>query len=167
MSKKIITIQNVQKVGQLLHIQDSDEYIIAPEVENRENLEKYASIYFSFFFKKLNRNYIRQLKHLRQTYITREDLFVNSKISMQHSNYRTTAKHCNDRREIAKQMVKNGFLIIDKNIQMGTPVGHSSLKKNVTEPQHLDNQCGKYWIRTSYFYPVNDLYLSVYYLIIS
>ena len=66
---------------------DSQKFIIAPEVENRQNLEKYASKYFTFFFKKLNRNYTMQLKHLRKTYITREDLFVNSKISMQHSNY--------------------------------------------------------------------------------
>ena len=108
---------------------DSDEYIIAPEVENRDNLEKYASIYFSFFFKKLNRNYNRQLKHLRQTYITREDLFVNTKISMQHSNYRTTSKHYVDKREIAKEMVKNGFRVFEEKIQKGTPVGHSSHKK--------------------------------------
>lgn len=107
----------------------SNEYIIAPEVENRVNIEKYTSIYFSFFFKKLNRNYTRQLKHLRQTYITREDLFVNSKISMQHSNYRTTSKHYIDRCEVAKQMVKNGFLIFDKKNQKCTPVVHSSHKK--------------------------------------
>ena len=49
---------------------NSNEYIIAPEVENRVNLEKQTSKYFTFFFKKLNRNYARQLKHLRQTYIT-------------------------------------------------------------------------------------------------
>jgi hypothetical protein len=106
--------------------QNSDEYIIAPEVENRDNLEKNSSIYFTFFFKKLNRNYVRQLKHLRQTYITREDLFVNGGISMQHSNYRTTSKHYIDRREIAKQMVKNGFRIFYEKNKKGTPVGHTS-----------------------------------------
>jgi integrase len=57
----------------LVENQNSDNYIIAQEFDNRDNLEKYASIYFSFFFKKLNRNYARQLKHLRQTYITREE----------------------------------------------------------------------------------------------
>jgi hypothetical protein len=71
---------------------------------------------FTFFFKKLNRNYTRQLKHLRQTYITREDLFVNTKISMQHSNYRTTSKHYVDKREVAKEMVKNGFRVFDINL---------------------------------------------------
>jgi hypothetical protein len=109
--------------------QNSNEYIIVPEVESRDNLEKYSSIYFTFFFKKLTRKYSRQLKHLRQTYITREDLFVNGGISMQHSNYRTTSKHYIDRREIAKQMVKNGFRIFTKKSKKGTPVGHSSHKK--------------------------------------
>jgi hypothetical protein len=84
---------------------------------------------FTFFFKKLNRNYTRQLKHLRQTYITREDLFVNTKISMQHSNYRTTSKHYIDKREVAKQMVKNGFRVFDKKIKKDTPVRHCSHKK--------------------------------------
>ncbi len=108
---------------------DSNEYIIAPEVENRDNLEKYASIYYTFFFKKLNRDYLRQLKHLRQTYITKEDLFVNSKISMQHSNYRTTSKHYIDRRAVAKQMVENGFQVFPENNKKYTPVVHSSHKK--------------------------------------
>jgi len=108
---------------------DSKDYIIAPKAACREALEKQTSKCFTFFFKKLNRNYIRQLKHFRQTYITREDLFVNGRISMQHSNYRTTAKHYIDRHEVAKQMVKNGFRIFDKIIQKGTPVGHSSHKK--------------------------------------
>ncbi len=97
-------------------------YIIAPEVENRDNIEKYASRYFSFFFKKLKRNYTRKLKHLRQTYITREYLFINVRISLQHTNYRTTEKFYVDGGEVAKQMVKNGFRIFDKKIKKGTPV---------------------------------------------
>lgn len=86
-------------------------YLITPTEQNRFNIEKYSSRYFKFFFKKLNRNYTRQLKHLSQTYITREDTFINRGISMQHSNYRTTSKHYIDRKKIAKQMVKNGFRI--------------------------------------------------------
>jgi integrase len=111
---------------------DSDEYIIAPEVENRDNLEKQTSKYFSFFFKKLKRNYTKQLKHLRQTYITREDLFVNTKISMQHSNYRTTSKHYIDKREVAKQMALNGFRIFPKQTKNDTPERHSRHKKRAT-----------------------------------
>ena len=93
---------------------NSNEFIIAPEIGNRINIEKYASKYFTFFFKKLNRKYIRQLKHLRQTYITSEDSFINRGISMQHSNYSTTSKHYIDRREVAKQMVENGFRVFPK-----------------------------------------------------
>ncbi len=106
---------------------NSEDYLIAPAEQNRYNIEKYSSRYFTFFFEKLNRNYTRQLKHLRQTYITREDSFINRGISMQHSNYRTTAKHYIDRKEIAKQMVKNGFRVFPQN-QKGTPVGHSRQK---------------------------------------
>jgi integrase len=111
---------------------DSTNYIIAPEITQRESLEKQTSKSFTFYFKKLNRNYKRQLKHFRQTYITREDLFVNGRISMQHCNYRTTAKHYIDRREVAKQMVKNGFRIFDKKGEKGTPVGTPVIKKDFT-----------------------------------
>lgn len=107
---------------------NSDNYIIAPETKNRQNIEKYSSKYFTFFFKRLKRNYIRQLKHLRQTYITKEDTFINRGISMQHSSYNTTSKHYIDRKEIAKQMVESGFRIFPKK-EKGTPEGHSSHKK--------------------------------------
>lgn len=112
---------------------DSDEYIIAPDDENRDNLEKHTSKYFSFFFKKLNRSYTRQLKHLRQTYITQEDMFLSRGFSMQHSNYRTTSKHYIDKREVAKQMALHGFRIFPKQeskkaLQKGTPDN----KKRVT-----------------------------------
>jgi len=90
---------------------NSYNYIIAPYDNKRNNLEKYSGRYFTFFFKKLKRNYTRQLKHLRQTYITREDLFINGHFSMQHSNYKTTLKHYSNRREVAKWMVENGFRI--------------------------------------------------------
>ena len=107
---------------------NSDNYIIAPETKNRQNIEKYSSKYFTFFFKRLKRNYIRQLKHLRQTYITKEDTFINRGISMQHSSYNTTSKHYIDRKEIAMQMVESGFRIFPKK-EKGTPEGHSSNKK--------------------------------------
>jgi len=54
------------------------------------------------------------LKHFRKTYITQEDFFINGKISMQHVNYGVTAKHYIDRKEIAKQMTKQGFRIFPK-----------------------------------------------------
>ena len=111
---------------------DSKDYIIAPNAACREALEKQTSKSFTFFFEKLNRNYKRQLKHFRQTYITREDLFVNGRISMQHSNYRTTAKHYIDRREVAKQMSKMGFRIFDKKSEKCTPDGTPAIKKDLT-----------------------------------
>lgn len=44
---------------------------------------------------------------------------------MQHSSYITTSKHYVDRKEVAKQMVKNGFQIFNvetkKTLQKDTP----------------------------------------------
>ena len=51
---------------------------------------------------------------IRWDYITREDMFINNKTSLQHSNYVTTSKHYVDKCEVAKQMVKNGFRVFDK-----------------------------------------------------
>lgn len=99
----------------------SDNYLIAPEVENRENIEKYASRYFSFFFKKLKRNYTRKLKHLRQTYVTKEYIFLNTRISLQHTNYRITEKYYVDFGVLAKVMIKKGFRIFEKS-KNGTPI---------------------------------------------
>jgi hypothetical protein len=94
---------------------NSDNYIIAPDViTNRKYLEDFATKSFTFFFKRLKRSYSRQLKHFRKTYITQEDSFINRKISMQHSNYNVTSKHYIDRKEIAKDMVKQGFRVFPK-----------------------------------------------------
>ena len=45
-------------------------------------------------------------------------MFINNKISLQHSNYKVTSKHYVDKREVAKQMVRNGFRIfnVDKKL---------------------------------------------------
>jgi len=93
----------------------ASDYIIAPDVlSNRKYLEDFASKSFTFFFKRLKRSYSRQLKHFRKTYITQEDSFINRRISMQHSNYNITSKHYIDRKEIAKDMVKHGFIVFPK-----------------------------------------------------
>lgn len=47
---------------------------------------------------------------------------------MQHSNYRTTSKHYIDKREIAKQMVENGFRILSEKNKKDIPV----IKKDAT-----------------------------------
>lgn len=93
---------------------NSESYIIAPDVSNRKYLEDFASKSFTFFFKRLNRGYSRQFKHFRKTYITQEDLFINGRISMQHSNYDITSKYYINRKEIAKQMVVQGFRVFPK-----------------------------------------------------
>jgi hypothetical protein len=93
----------------------SNDYIIEPDVlNNRKCLEDFASKSFTFFFKKLKRDYTRQLRHFRKTYITQEDSFINRRISMQHSNYNITSKYYIDRKEIAKQMVKQEFRVYPK-----------------------------------------------------
>jgi integrase len=94
---------------------NSNDFIIEPDIlNNRKYLEDFASKSFTFFFKRLKRDYTRQLKHFRKTYITQEDLFVNGRISMQHANYGVTSKHYIDRKEIAKQMAKQGFRVFPK-----------------------------------------------------
>jgi integrase len=93
---------------------NSECYIIAQDVSNRKYLEDFASKSFTFFFKRLNRDYSRQLKHFRKTYITQEDLFINGRISMQHSNYNVTSKYYINRKEIAKQMIVQGFRVFPK-----------------------------------------------------
>ena len=110
----------------------SDNYLIAPEVENRENIEKYAGRYFSFFFKKLKRNYTRKLKHLRHTYVTKEYLFLNTRISLQHTNYRITEKFYVDFGELAKVMIKKGFRIFDKKTKKTLQHDTPAIKKDLT-----------------------------------
>lgn len=117
---------------------NSGDYILLPDVAERKAPNDLTSKAFSFFFKKLNRNYARQLNHLRKTYITSEDLFINSRFSMQHSNYRTTSKHYVDKGEVAKQMVKNGFRVFpeQKNDFINYQVENST-SFNIGRRDHL------------------------------
>jgi hypothetical protein len=48
------------------------------------------------------------------------------------TNYRTTAKHYIDKREVAKQMVKNILRIFDKKTQKRTPDCTPTIKKDFT-----------------------------------
>uniref|UniRef100_UPI003216EB07 phage integrase SAM-like domain-containing protein n=1 Tax=uncultured Draconibacterium sp. TaxID=1573823 RepID=UPI003216EB07 len=87
----------------------SKNYIIAPEILGRQNMEKVASKSFTFFFKRLNRNYKIQMKQLRSTYITASEIYSYRQVFklQQHTNYRTTAKHYNNQKEIAKFISKD------------------------------------------------------------
>jgi hypothetical protein len=64
--------------------------------------------------------------------ITSGDLFVNGRIPLQHANYRTTEKHYIDRREVAKQMVKNGFRVFDKKTKKTLLHDTPAIKKDST-----------------------------------
>jgi hypothetical protein len=129
-----------------------DEYIIAPEEPYRKSMERFCSKCFSFYFDKLERGYKAQFKHLRQTYVTAEDIFLRRGASMQHSDYRTTAKHYIDRKEIAKDMVRNGFRVFpkrpSKEVQRTLPQGTVSNKKDPANLQGLDYVGGAYRSRT-------------------
>jgi hypothetical protein len=72
--------------------------------------------------------------------------------SMQHSDYRTTAKHYIDRKEIAKDMVGRGFRVFPKRplkelqrtLLQDTPI----IKKDPANLQGLDYESGAYRNRT-------------------
>ncbi len=136
----------------LNHKKDSPDYIIAPEDPNRKSMERYTSKYFTFFFNKLGRDYNIQFKHLRQTYVTAEDMFLRRGASMQHSDYRTTSKHYIDRKEIAKDMVVRGFRVFPKRplkeIQRTLPKDTPTNKKDPANLQDLDYESGAYRNRT-------------------
>ena len=92
----------------------SGKYIIEPDSQNRNTIQKLASKSFSFYWDRLNKPYKRTLTHLRKTYATRERIYNNSTPSALHSNVKTTETHYIDNIEIAKHMVKQGFRVFPK-----------------------------------------------------
>lgn len=93
---------------------NSVEYIISPETTTRLDMKEKMGRYFSFFWKKMDKSYTRKLKHLRQTYVTTQSIYIN-RISLQHSNYSITDKHYIDKKAIAINLVKNGFRVFPKD----------------------------------------------------
>lgn len=93
----------------LIEKRNANEYIIAPNIQNRGLIEKQASKSLTFFFEKLNRDYKIQMKSLRSTYITSQEIYAyrqGPKIR-QHSNFRITSKHYINQKEIAKYISKD------------------------------------------------------------
>ncbi len=127
---------------------NTKNYIIAPEELRTPKMQKFIGTSFTFYFKRLNRGYTRQSKHLRQTFITAINQYAN-RISLTHSSFRITEKHYIDRSAVAIQLAKSGFRIFAKDtlssLQQDTP----SIKKGTQFPESLDNQGGRYWVRTS------------------
>jgi integrase len=84
---------------------DSNDFIIAPnETSDRKTMEALASKSFTFFAKKLSREYALKMKQLRSTYITAQEIYSyrqGPKIQ-QHSNIKTTNKHYINEQLIAK-----------------------------------------------------------------
>ena len=93
---------------------DSTNYIIAPNETSRIQIQNLMGKCFTFFWSKLERDYLVNLKHLRQTYITAESFFL-SRITLQHSDFRTTEKHYIDKRAVAIKMAENGFRVFPEN----------------------------------------------------
>ena len=90
----------------------SNDYIINPDNQERKDLHKRVGRMFTFYWKKLDRPYTINLKHLRQTYVTAESMYF-PRITLQHSSYTTTEKHYLDKMKIAKTLALNGFQIFD------------------------------------------------------
>lgn len=88
---------------------NQDTFIIAPEEKGRKTMATQASKSFTFFWQKLNRNYIVTLKHLRSTYITASVIYSYNQGPKlrQHANFRITDKHYVDQKEIAKLISKD------------------------------------------------------------
>ena len=127
---------------------NSNKYIIAPDIINRDTIELKASKSFTFYFSKLNRDYSRNLKHLRQTYITQQALFFQPSFSMQHSDVRVAIKHYINRKDIAIDMVKKGFRVFPKRHSIALQTDTPAIKKDLAISQSLDFQGGEYRNRT-------------------
>lgn len=88
---------------------NTDEYIIAPQSKSRILLEKQASKSLTFFCERLNRDYKIQMKSLRSTYVTSQEIYAyqqGQKIQ-QHTNFRITNKHYINQKVIAKYISKD------------------------------------------------------------
>lgn len=84
-------------------------FIIAPELKDRNTMVSQASKSFTFFWEKLDKEYIIKLKHLRSTYITANEIysFRQGPKLKQHANSRVTDKHYNDQTKIAEFISKD------------------------------------------------------------
>lgn len=120
----------------------SDDYILAPNITNRNQVKTLASKGFTFFFGKLNTSYKMELKSLRKSYITAEEIYKLSakRTPVEHANDRVTEKYYRDRKVIATFISKNRnqdkFVVFPKNLAQPlsktTPQNNTSTKKPPT-----------------------------------
>ncbi len=83
---------------------NKNAFIIAPDLKDRKTMVAQASKGFTFFWDRLNREYIITLKHLRSTYITANEIYARRQGPklQQHANFRVTDKHYIDQTKIAE-----------------------------------------------------------------
>jgi len=122
---KIIFVPIIHELKELLldlgfnEKQGSNEYIIAPdESMSRVIIEDFASKSFTFYFKKLNRKYIRSLKHLRKTYATKLKIFssgIEQDIT-QHSSIELMNNHYIDHKDVATKVARSDFRVFEPRI---------------------------------------------------
>lgn len=113
---EILRIPIIQELEKLLceigmnEKRGSNEYIIAPmEKASRTNMQELASKSFTFFAKKLSREYDITMKQLRSTYITAQEIYSykqGPKLK-QHANFATTLKHYINEIEIVKYITRD------------------------------------------------------------
>lgn len=85
---------------------NSDEYIIPSDDMTRKSMQKLASKSFTFFSKRLNRDYDIKMKQLRSTYITALDNFNRRLVYdiKEHTDPKITIKHYLSQPEIAESI---------------------------------------------------------------
>ncbi len=80
---------------------DPDQYIVAPEYQNRDTLKKLISGAFSHYWKFTGINRKVTFKNLRKTYITRmTDLLGEKAMFIKHGSDRTAIKHYLNKKEL-------------------------------------------------------------------
>lgn len=85
-------------------ISNPEEYIIVPEIKNRDNLKKFISKAFTHYWKVTGLKRKVTFKHLRKTYVTRMASLIGEKaLFIKHGEDKTAIKHYLNKKEILEQ----------------------------------------------------------------
>lgn len=86
------------------NISNPEEYIIVPEIKNRDNLKKFISKAFTHYWKVTGLKRKVTFKHLRKTYVTRMASLIGEKaLYIKHGEDKTAIKHYLNKKEILDQ----------------------------------------------------------------
>jgi integrase len=81
-----------------------EDFIIVPEIKNRENLKKFISRAFTHYWKVTGLKRKVSFKHLRKTYVTRMASLIGEKaLFIKHGEDKTAIKHYLNKKEILDQ----------------------------------------------------------------